>query len=158
MHDKRQREERFAKKLQDLEKRKYGSFFYESTKYRTEQLERDNERWKRMDEEEKKEAARVEKLRESNKVGKRNLSSAAYNPITLEYDPTEEGRKLRQVDQMAVYRAQLRSHNIDSRSNSGYNILTGETRRGVVVAKPDFLQEEASKKAEDTKKASGISN
>eukprot|EP00831_Metopus_contortus_P057008 TRINITY_DN4952_c0_g1_i6.p1 TRINITY_DN4952_c0_g1~~TRINITY_DN4952_c0_g1_i6.p1 ORF type:complete len:164 (-),score=29.82 TRINITY_DN4952_c0_g1_i6:32-523(-) len=79
------------------------------------------------------------KLRDTNQAGKKNLSSAAYNPITLEYDPTDSGIKLKQQDDMSKYRAQLRSHNIDSKSNCGYNLLTGETRVGVVATKPDFL-------------------
>ncbi len=107
--------------------------------FRLEQLERDNERWKRMDEEDKKESVRLAKLKETNKAGKKNQNSAPYNPLTLEYDPTESGQKLKQLDEMAKYRAQLRSYNIDSRSNCGYNLLTGAPRAGVVVTKPDFM-------------------
>lgn len=92
-----------------------------------------------MDEEDKKEGDKMAKLKETSLAGKKNLSSAAYNPITLEYNPTDSGVKLKQSDDMAKYRAQLRSYNIDSKSNSGYNLLTGATRLGVVVSKPDFL-------------------
>lgn len=113
-------------------------------------LERDSERWKRMDEEEKKESARLAKLKESNQAGKKNKNSAPYNPLTLEYDPTESGMKLKQMDDMAKYRAQLRSYNIDSKSNSGYNLLTGAPREGIKVQKPEFLQpkQDQSQKAE----------
>jgi len=95
-----------------------------------------------MDEEDKKESSRLVKLKDTNQAGKKNLSSAAYNPLTLEYDPTESGLKLKQADDMAKYRAQLRSHNIDTKANCGYNLLTGAERVGVVVTKPDFLQQE----------------
>ena len=113
--------------MQEIEKRKM------------EQLNRDSERWKKMDEEQKREDNKLTKLKQTSGAGKKNYSSAAYNPITLEYDPTESGMKLRQADELAKYRAQLRSYNIDSKSNCGYNILTGNERRGVVVTKPDFL-------------------
>ena len=127
IHEKQEREARFMKKMQEIEKRKM------------EQLNRDNERWERMDNEAHREEQKISKLKETNQAGKKNLSSAAYNPITLEYDPTESGKKLKQSDDMAKYRAQLRSYNIDTKSNCGYNILTGNQRVGVVVAKPDFL-------------------
>ncbi len=132
VHEKKEREEKWVKKMQEIEKRKM------------EQLARDSERWKRMDEEDKKEGEKLTKLKEGNQAGKKNMSSAAYNPITLEYNPTEGGTKLKQYDDMAKYRAQLRSYNIDSKSNSGYNILTGATRVGVVVSKPDFVASPAA--------------
>ena len=119
---------------------------------RMEQLERDSERWKRMDEEDKKEGDKLSKLKDTNQAGKKNLSSAAYNPLTLEYDPTESGSKLKQSDDLAKFRAQLRSHNIDSKSNSGYNVITGETRVGVVVSKPGFLAAPAPPGKEELKK------
>ena len=137
VHEKKEREEKFAKKMQEIEKRKY--FGLCASLYRMEQLERDGERWKRMDEEEKKDTTKVAKLKDTNQAGKKNMSSAAYNPLTLEYDKTTSGTKLKESDESAKYRAQLRSHNIDSKSNSGYNILTGAERTGVTVSKPAFL-------------------
>eukprot|EP00826_Nyctotherus_ovalis_P053585 TRINITY_DN6987_c0_g1_i1.p1 TRINITY_DN6987_c0_g1~~TRINITY_DN6987_c0_g1_i1.p1 ORF type:complete len:192 (-),score=65.99 TRINITY_DN6987_c0_g1_i1:47-622(-) len=108
VHEKKEREERWLRRMQETEKRKM------------EQLNRDSERWRRMDEEQKHEDAKLQKLRDTCGAGKKNLSSAAYNPITLEYDPTENGIKLKQADDMAKYRAQLRSYNIDTKSNCGY--------------------------------------
>eukprot|EP00826_Nyctotherus_ovalis_P004764 TRINITY_DN11050_c0_g2_i3.p1 TRINITY_DN11050_c0_g2~~TRINITY_DN11050_c0_g2_i3.p1 ORF type:complete len:139 (-),score=61.06 TRINITY_DN11050_c0_g2_i3:48-464(-) len=110
----------------------------EIERHKMEHLNRDHERWKRMDELDRREEEKLAKLKDSQQAGKKNLSSAAYNPITLEYDPTESGKKLKEADDMAKYRAQLRSHNIDCKSNSGYNILTGEVRVGVAVTKPQF--------------------
>ena len=127
VHEKKEREEKFMRKMENIERHKM------------EHLNRDNERWQRMDNEVTKEDDKISKLRDSHQAGKKNLSSAAYNPITLEYDPTDSGQKLKQADDMAKYRAQLRSYNIDCKSNSGYNILTGGDRIGVVVKKPDFM-------------------
>ena len=98
-----------------------------------------------MDEEEKKDTQKVTKLKDTNQAGKKNLSSAAYNPLTLEYDPTESGAKLKQCDDMSKYRAQLRSHNIDSKSNSAYDIITGAQRLGVVATKPEYYAGEVKK-------------
>ena len=127
MHEKKEREEKWARKMEGIEKHKM------------EHLNRDQERWKKMDAMEKRDEEKLNKLKETQQAGKKNLSSAAYNPITLEYDPTEGGKKLKQADDIAKYRAQLRSYNIDCKSNSGYNILTGEARTGVTVAKPSFM-------------------
>ena len=40
---------------------------------------------------------------------------------------------------MTKYRTQLRNYNFDTKSNCGYNLITGEPRVGVVVTKPDFV-------------------
>ena len=126
VHEKKEREDKWNKKMQDIEKRKM------------EKLSRDNERWQKMDEDDKKEEGKLTKLKDSNQVGKKNLSSAAYNPITLEYNPTDGGVKLKQADDVAKYRAQLRCNNIDTKSNSGYNILTGATRSAAPASKPEL--------------------
>lgn len=64
-------------------------------------------------------------------AGKRNCNGLPYNPITLQYDNSDQGRKLKARDDDAKVRAFVRSQNLDSRSNSGYNILTGDRRLGV---------------------------
>ncbi len=86
-----------------------------------------------MDLEEQKEEGKRAKLRETNQAGKKNLGSEAYNPLSLEYHPTEAGMKLKARDDQAKHRAMLRSQNIDSKGNSTYNILTGALRVGVAV-------------------------
>lgn len=62
----------------------------------------------------------------------------AFNPITLEYHTSSKGDKLKQKDEEAVVRGKLRSKNLDMRSNTGYNILTGENRKGIDVPKDVF--------------------
>ena len=59
--------------------------------------------------------------------------SAAYNPISLEYDKSKSGDVLKQQDELSQHKAQLRSKNIDDKSNSKFNILTGEERMGIKV-------------------------
>ena len=59
---------------------------------------------------------------------KNNLSEA-FNPITLQYDTTEQGRLLLQKDERAQQRAGMRLFNLDQRQNCGYNPITGQERR-----------------------------
>lgn len=48
-----------------------------------------------------------------------------FNPITLEYEKSDQGNQLMERDEQAKVRAYLRATNLDSRSNCGYNVLTG---------------------------------
>lgn len=64
----------------------------------------------------------------------------AFNPITLEYHEGNRGEKLKQIDDHNQFRAKIRAKNLDLRSNTGYNILTGEDRRGVDISNDVFLR------------------
>lgn len=68
---------------------------------------------------------------EHTPTGKLGLIRLAYDPITLEYHKTQKGDVLKDKDDKAKFRAKLRAKNLDYRSNTGYNILTGEDRVGV---------------------------
>ncbi len=81
----------------------------------------------RVTEAQRKEEERLRFLKEAD-YGKKNKSGAAYNPLTLEYGDGQDGDRLRWEDENAVWRAQMRSHNLDARGNSSYNPLTGEER------------------------------
>jgi hypothetical protein len=48
--------------------------------------------------------------------------------VNLDYDNNKDGLKLRQIDNDAKVRAVMRSKNLEQKNNSGFNILTGETR------------------------------
>lgn len=100
---------------------------------RVEKFERDLQRWKYMDDEEGREKHRLEYMNEHYLTGKKNKGGAAYNVISLEYDQSNEGQRLKRRDDDAKVRALVRSKNIDMRSNWGYNILTGDQRPGVEV-------------------------
>ena len=66
-------------------------------------------------------------------AGKKNQGGAAYNLISLNYDPTEQGKKLESVETDAKVRALIRAKNMNDMGNGKFNILTGEERRGVQV-------------------------
>jgi len=72
-------------------------------------------------------------------AGKRNSNGLPFNPITLEYDKSDAGFKLKERDDDAKCRAYVRAQNLDSRSNCGYNLLTGDQRIGVETLVPNEM-------------------
>ena len=102
-------------------------------KKREDMIEREGQRWKLMDEEKKKEEERLTAIRENHTVGKKNFNSAAYNPITLDYDKSKSGDILKEKDEHYEHMSKVRSKNIDDKSNSKFNILTGEERMGIKI-------------------------
>ena len=61
-------------------------------------------------------------------IGNANKGGAAYNIINMEYERSAEGNYLKQRDEATHVRKQLRSKNIDTLSNAGYNIVNGQNR------------------------------
>ena len=96
---------------------------------RQEMVNRDQHRWGMMDAESQNEANRLNNISSKWQQGQKNYNSQAYNPITLEYDPTEQGRNLQAADQKKRQWENARMDRIDSHQNPGYNILNGETRQ-----------------------------
>lgn len=86
-----------------------------------------------MDEQAKRDAERLNAIHDNYNSGKKNSGGAAYNILSLQYDNSEEGRYLKERDDDAKVRALMRSHNIDTRANCGYNVLTGDNRQSVEV-------------------------
>jgi hypothetical protein len=66
-------------------------------------------------------------------AGKKNRGGAAYNIVNMDYDRNKDGEKLKVVDSDAKVRAMMRSKNLEHKMNSGYNILTGESRQFIQV-------------------------
>lgn len=120
-YDKKIREVEHQKKLEVIERK------------RVEKFERDLQRWKYMDDEEGREKNRIEYMNSHYLTGNKNKGGAAYNVISLDYDNSNEGQRLKKRDDDAKVRALVRSKNIDMRSNCGYNVLTGDQRSGVKV-------------------------
>lgn len=57
---------------------------------------------------------------------KRNTNSVAYDPITLKYNDSEDGKRLLFSDQHVRYRAALRAKFLnDKMCTNDYNIITG---------------------------------
>jgi hypothetical protein len=105
-------------------------------------FEKEQRRWEKMDYEYMKELNKAMLNKEKNIVGKKNNPGLAFNPITLEYDKSVQGEILRNRDDQAKYRAQLRSNNLELHNNSQFNLLTGEPRMLINnTAKPKFFSQ-----------------
>ena len=86
-----------------------------------------------MDDEVQRDSNRLVYMREHYHTGMRNKGGAAYNILNLQYDQSGEGDYLRQKDEDSKVRALMRSKNIDTRSNCGYNLINGSNRMSVQV-------------------------
>lgn len=115
--DKRRREIEYQSRQQNLNRR------------RDEVVGREVNRWESMENEEKKYQEFLNQKQSKWQEGQKNNLSAAYNPITLEYDTTEQGSRLKGQDDQIKYRAGMRMFNLDSKMNSEFNVVTGEPRR-----------------------------
>jgi len=144
VHDKHKRSE--EKVIKDIR----------NEKHRLEALDRDAKRWERMEAEEE----RAKNIQEHKKQvfiqGKHNMNGMPFNPITLEYERSEQGHKLMERDEESKVKAYLRATNLDSRSNCGYNVLTGESRKEMTI--PNDLQEKYQRTIDYAYTEGGLKN
>ena len=89
------------------------------------QMARENQRWELAEKEAELQRQKQDYHREVLQAGKRNKNGVAYNPITLQYEDSHEGAALQQRDDQSKVRELIRQGNLDSRSNCGYNVITG---------------------------------
>jgi hypothetical protein len=76
----------------------------------------------------------LQNKRETGEGAKRNQSGQHYQIITLEYNSTPEGQKLKTKDESVLLKSQLRSINLYNRGNSvSHNIITGEPRPPIAL-------------------------
>ena len=81
-----------------------------------------------MDDENHRETEKLNNMNDKYLTGRKNKGGAAYNILSLTYENNPEGEFLRQRDDDAQVRALLRSNNLDTRSNCGFNVLNGGGR------------------------------
>ncbi|EKX50258.1 hypothetical protein GUITHDRAFT_135420 [Guillardia theta CCMP2712] len=87
-------------------------------------LTREENRWKRADEEFNEKLERQASMANGAK-GSQNHSSIAYDPITLEYHETPAGQKQKYEDDLTRFRAGVRTEKLHRQnSGSGYNPIT----------------------------------
>jgi len=72
-------------------------------------------------------------MNDKHLTGRRNRGGAAYNILSLNYDHSPEGEYLRSRDEDAKVRNLMRSKNIDTRANCGFNPVNGNNRQSVEV-------------------------
>jgi hypothetical protein len=90
--------------------------------------ERDLRRWDYMETEQQREQEKIQIQRDRYLVGNANKGGAAFNIINLDYEKSNDGEFLKQLDEEKRVRNLLRSKNIDTLSNSGYSIINGQPR------------------------------
>ena len=74
--------------------------------------EREDERWERIEREKAEEEAKWQAVREKGEKARRNHNSVPYNPLTLAYNETDEGKRLRHADDLIRWRAAQRAKNL----------------------------------------------
>ncbi|CAG9322406.1 unnamed protein product [Blepharisma stoltei] len=99
-------------------------------KRRENAINREVNRWEQIGQEQVESIEKLEAKRSKWKNGQKNNPSEAFNPITLDYDPTDQGEYLRRKDDIAKERAMMRLYNIDAKRNSAFNIINGAPRQG----------------------------
>ncbi|OMJ65940.1 hypothetical protein SteCoe_37395 [Stentor coeruleus] len=90
---------------------------------------KDAGRWQAVEEDYKRSLQNLEIKRDQWRAGQKNNPSEAFNVITLDYDQTDKGDYLRKRDEEKKYREGLRMNNLDTKMNSGYNIINGAARQ-----------------------------
>ena len=95
---------------------------------------REEDRWRSIDAQNQREEAKWEAMRDDGEKGQRNNSSVPYNPITLKYNDSQEGEKLKYTDDMIRYRAGIRSNYLFQHGGGdGYDPVTGQKTIGPKV-------------------------
>ena len=89
-----------------------------------ERLERDQQRWDHMNMQYEAEENKVKQLHPI-----KNNPSMPYDPITLRYDDSLDGKRLEFSDKQSIYRAKLREQRLFEKQTSGFDPLTGQIKQ-----------------------------
>jgi hypothetical protein len=98
---------------------------YNNTRER--RAENEETRWSKIEESKEVEERYWAGQRESGVKAMKNKSCVPYDPLTLQYNDSHDGEKLRYADDMVRYRANIRAENIVKHGDTrcGYNIING---------------------------------
>ena len=134
------------------ERERFGMKFHEEERMRREEemkrkaeaqerhrdfiVQREMSKWDREDQVHEKHQEKLEMKASKWKQGQKNSTSDAYNPISLQYDSTEQGQILKARDDAKYARMQRRLYNLDQHRNQGYNLLNGQPRLPPELPKP----------------------
>lgn len=86
-----------------------------------------------MEEEQDRGVQRIAAMKDKYQIGNANKGGAAYNILSLDYEKTREGEALLKRDMDAKVRSMMRSKNIDTIGNSGFNPMNGQDRKSIDV-------------------------
>eukprot|EP01083_Nonionella_stella_P096269 270553_1 len=88
-----------------------------------ERIDRDKQRWNSMN---------LQYETDENKIKRfnpvKNNPSMPYNPITLRYDDSLDGKRLEYQDKQSIYRAKLREKRLFEKQTCGYDPVTGKPK------------------------------
>ena len=102
-------------------------------KLRKERLEREQNRFGKIEKHLNYKEDLIDIKRDNFGLGKKNKGGASFNIVTLDYDNSKDGKKLKVIDTDAKVRSLMRSRVIDAKNNGAYDILTGVARQPVRV-------------------------
>lgn len=102
-----------------------------------ERIDRDKKRWDSMN---------LQYESNENKIKNftpiKNNPSMPYDPITLRYNDSKDGKRLEFQDKNAIYRAKLREKRLFEKQTSGFDPVTGKPKRYTnVIVKPEIPKE-----------------
>ena len=96
-------------------------------------LQKTEMRWQNVLEEHLKAEARDQHLADGSK-GSANRTSVAYDTISLEYFPTQQGQQQKYLDDLIKYKAGVRAETLHRRgAGQGYNPITGEEIKPISI-------------------------
>lgn len=101
-------------------------------KVQEEMSKKEETRWKNIEQEFREEEDKMNALREEGVKAKGNKQSVPYDPITLKYQASLAGVKLKNEDDFVRYRSKLRSIALQERESFlDYNPITGEEKKSM---------------------------
>nr|CCA27115.1 conserved hypothetical protein [Albugo laibachii Nc14] len=101
---------------------------------RVQNVEREVDRWKRLDEIQAGEEEKWRAIRASGNRARRNQSGEAFNPITLRYNDGSDGQRLKEAAERIQQRAFVRAQNLrHQNAREGFHPITGEALRPVLL-------------------------
>ena len=99
---------------------------------RGEAVAREERRWEQMEAAKVAEAEKYARYRDDPLMGKKNVGSMPFDPVTLRYNDGDDGARLAYEDERIRYRAALRAKNIHEKQNGcGFDTLTGGEMRKI---------------------------
>lgn len=116
-------EEERQRRLSDINKRKELI-----EKKRQNRVLQEAGRWQAANDEYKRSLEKLDIKRSLWKAGQKNNPSEAFNFISYDYERNDQGEYLRRIDLEKKHREGLRMDHLDSKRNSGFNIITGAVR------------------------------
>jgi len=111
---------------------------------RIQRQENEESRWKKIEEAKSAEEEYWQQQRSLGNKSMKNKSCVPYDPLTLQYNDSMDGEKLRYEDDLVRHRAKVRAQNIVKHGDTrcGYNIINGvqnDTQQHIAAPQPTYL-------------------